>query len=156
MTNSSNDVPQAIDNTQSIVDKIEVLNLKKDILLPAFPVPKEFLLHTKDEVIGSNIIKPDVNNQWEYLKDLTYKGAKERYTEMTAEIEERLNFELFTIKTMGLCWLLFNCKRFHQSRRDMGVFVGPVVVLLRVAWWLIVLALPILIPSNTIYCLKDF
>ena len=28
------------------IDKIEVLNLKKDILLPAFPIPKEFLLHT--------------------------------------------------------------------------------------------------------------
>ncbi len=29
------DVPESLDNTQAIVDKIEVLNLKKDILLPA-------------------------------------------------------------------------------------------------------------------------
>ena len=36
------DIPQSIDNTNEIVDKIEVLNLKKDILLPAFPIPKEF------------------------------------------------------------------------------------------------------------------
>ena len=36
------DIPESIDNTNAIVDKIEVLNLKKDILLPAFPVPKEF------------------------------------------------------------------------------------------------------------------
>ncbi|HSR38923.1 MAG TPA: PHP domain-containing protein, partial [Phnomibacter sp.] len=31
-----NDIPESIDNTNAIVDKIEVLNLKKDILLPAF------------------------------------------------------------------------------------------------------------------------
>ena len=36
------DIPEAIDNTNMIVDRVEVLNLKKDILLPAFTVPDEF------------------------------------------------------------------------------------------------------------------
>ena len=40
-------------------------------------------------------------NQWEYLKHITYEGAKKRYQEITDEIEERIEFELFTIKTMG-------------------------------------------------------
>ena len=69
---------------------MEVLNLKKDILLPAFPIPEEFQIHDDNNL-----------NQWEYLKDITYEGAKKRYSEMTPEIEERIDFELFTIKTMG-------------------------------------------------------
>ena len=39
------DIPESIDNTNQIVDKVEVLNLKKDILLPAFPIPSAFQLH---------------------------------------------------------------------------------------------------------------
>ena len=119
------DIPEALDNTNAIVDKIEVLNLKKDILLPAFPIPKEFLLHTKDEIIGSNIIKPDVNNQWEYLKELTFKGAKERYTDITPEVQERLDFELFTIKTMGFAGYFLIVSDFIKAGRNMGVFIGP-------------------------------
>jgi DNA polymerase III subunit alpha len=55
------DVPEAIDNTNLVVDKVEVLNLRKDVLLPAFPVPAEFQIH------GDNNL-----NQWEYLKHITY------------------------------------------------------------------------------------
>ena len=60
MTKVFHDLPEAIDNTNEIVDKVELLNLKKDILLPAFPVPKEFQVHA-----DSNL------NQWEYLKHIT-------------------------------------------------------------------------------------
>src|SRR5215213_4365235 len=84
------DLPEAIDNTNEIVDKVQLLNLKRDILLPAFPIPKEFQLHD-----DSNL------NQWEYLKHITYEGASGRYSEITEEIRERIDFELFTIKTMG-------------------------------------------------------
>ncbi|MGI8635687.1 MAG: DNA polymerase III subunit alpha, partial [Segetibacter sp.] len=84
------DIPHAIDNTNEIVDKIELLNLKKDILLPNFPIPKEFQQHE-----NSNL------NQWEYLHYLTYEGARKRYSEITEEVRERLDFELFTIKTTG-------------------------------------------------------
>ena len=36
------DIPEVIDNTNEIVDKVELLDLKRSILLPHFPVPKEF------------------------------------------------------------------------------------------------------------------
>src|SRR6185369_5552371 len=81
MSELFSDVPEAIDNTNEIVDKIEPLKLKQDILLPHFKIPDGFT--TQDE----------------YLKDLTYAGAKKRYGDLTAEIEERINFELFTIQT---------------------------------------------------------
>ncbi len=108
------DIPDAIDNTNEIVDKVDVLNLKKDILLPAFPIPKEFQVHE------------DANlNQWEFLKHLTYIGAKERYHEIGEEIRERIDFELFTIKTMGFAGYFLIVSDFIKAGRDMGVFVGP-------------------------------
>ena len=36
------DLPEAIDNTNEIVDKVELLDLKRDILLPHFVVPSNF------------------------------------------------------------------------------------------------------------------
>lgn len=119
------DIPESIDNTNAIIDKVEVLNLKKDILLPAFPIPKEFQLHSKEEVIGKNKIAPDVNNQWEYLKHLTYEGTKHRYNDLTDEIKERIEFELFTIKTMGFAGYFLIVSDFIKAGRDLGVFVGP-------------------------------
>jgi DNA polymerase-3 subunit alpha len=109
-----NDIPESIDNTNAIVDKIEVLNLKKDILLPAFPLPKEFKIHTDDNL-----------NQWEYLQHLTREGAKFRYADLTPEIQERIDFELFTIKTMGFAGYFLIVSDFIKAGRNMGVFVGP-------------------------------
>ncbi len=108
------DIPESLDNTNAIVDKVEILNLKKDILLPAFPIPKEFQIHT------------DANlNQWEFLKHLTMEGAKMRYTDITPEIQERLDFELFTIKTMGFAGYFLIVSDFIKAGRELGVFVGP-------------------------------
>jgi len=111
------DIPASLDNTNEIVDKIEHLELKRDILLPNFPIPEEFKIHKGE---GS-----DKLNQWEYLKDLSYKGAHKRYKEITPEIEERLNFELFTVRTMGFAGYFLIVSDFIRAGRDMGVFVGP-------------------------------
>jgi len=108
------DIPEAIENTGMIVDRVEVLNLKKDVLLPAFPIPPAFQIHQDNNL-----------NQWEYLREITYEGAKKRYGELTAEITERLDFELFTIKTMGFAGYFLIVSDFIRAGRDMGVFVGP-------------------------------
>jgi len=114
MLETFNDVPHALDNTNMIVDRVETLDLKKDILLPAFPIPKEF--QTGDD---NNI------NQWNYLHHITYEGAKERYGEITEEIRERLDFELFTIKTMGFAGYFLIVSDFIKVGRERGVFIGP-------------------------------
>lgn len=108
------DVPDALDNTNEIVDKVEILNLKKDILLPAFPIPKEF------QTTGDSNV-----NQWNFLHYLTYEGARQRYGEITEEIRERLDFELFTIKTMGFAGYFLIVSDFIKAGRNLGVFVGP-------------------------------
>lgn len=108
------DIPESLDNTNQIVDKVEILNLKKDILLPAFPIPKEFQVHG------------DANmNQWEFLKHLTYEGARNRYNDVTPEIQERIDFELFTIRTMGFAGYFLIVSDFIKAGREMGVFIGP-------------------------------
>jgi DNA polymerase-3 subunit alpha len=108
------DIPESLDNTNAVIDKIEVLNLKKDILLPAFPIPKAFQVHA------------DANlNQYEYLQHLTREGAQRRYNDLTPEIQERIDFELFTIRTMGFAGYFLIVSDFIKAGREMGVFVGP-------------------------------
>jgi DNA polymerase-3 subunit alpha len=107
MTKVFHDLPEALDNTNEIVDKVDLLNLKRDILLPFFQVPKEF------------------SSQDEYLEHLTWNGAKQRYAEITPEIDERLRFELYTIKTMGFAGYFLIVSDFIKAGRDIGVFIGP-------------------------------
>src|SRR6478752_4411777 len=114
MTKNFADLPESIDNTNEIIDKVELLNLKRDILLPAFPIPKEFQVHTDNNL-----------NQWEYLRHITDEGAKKRYSEITGELRERIDFELFTIKTMGFAGYFLIVSDFIKAGREIGVFVGP-------------------------------
>jgi DNA polymerase-3 subunit alpha len=101
------DVPQAVDFTQEILDKIEPLKLTHDVLLPAFPIPQGF--QTQDD----------------YLRELTFQGAKKRYGHITPEIEERLNFELQVIKQSGYPGYFLIVQDFTNTARQMGVSVGP-------------------------------
>ena len=125
MIKNFSDLPDAIDNTNEIVDKVAVLNLKKDILLPAFPIPEKFKTHTKPEKLTKGEVDPDSLNQWEYLKHLTYEGAKQRYTDLNDEIKERIEFELFTIKTMGFAGYFLIVSDFIRAGRELNVLVGP-------------------------------
>ncbi|MET6996655.1 DNA polymerase III subunit alpha [Chitinophaga defluvii] len=107
MTKLFHDLPQAIDNTNEIVDKVQLLDLKRDILLPNFPIPREFI--TQDQ----------------YLRHITYEGARTRYQEMTPEVEERINFELQVIENMGFAGYFLIVADFIKAGRDIGVFIGP-------------------------------
>jgi DNA polymerase-3 subunit alpha len=119
------DLPEAIDNTNEIVDKVEVLKLTKDILLPNFPVPEKFMIHADAVDTGKKIITADVRNQWEYLKYITYQGAKARYGSVGPDIQERIDFELRTIHDMGFAGYFLIVSDFIRSGREMGVYIGP-------------------------------
>jgi len=125
MSKVFSDLPEAIDNTSEIVDKVELLNLTRDILLPAFPIDKKFQLHTKEEKIGKYMVSAESKNQWEYLKHITYEGARHRYNDLTDEIKERIEFELFTIKMMGFAGYFLIVNDFIKAGRDKGVYIGP-------------------------------
>jgi len=101
------DIPEAIDNTMDIVGKVDNLELTRDVVLPAYPLPQGF------------------NTQDEYLRHLTFQGAKQRYSSISAIIEERLNFELEVIKNSGYPGYFLIVQDFTTTARQMGVSVGP-------------------------------
>ncbi len=107
MTRLFADVPAALDHTMEIFSKIDTLDLARDVLLPAFPVPQGF------------------KSQDDYLRHLTYEGARRRYGTITPEIRERLDFELKVIENSGYPGYFLIVQDFTNTARRMGVSVGP-------------------------------
>lgn len=101
------DLPEAINTISEILDKIESYTLERPVLLPKFDIPPEFT--TEDE----------------YLRHLTYEGARKKYPEITDAIRERLDFELETIRKTGYPGYFLIVQDFTSAAREMGVSVGP-------------------------------
>ncbi|MGB3179799.1 MAG: DNA polymerase III subunit alpha [Cyclobacteriaceae bacterium] len=112
------DHPEAIENITEILDKIEEFQLSRDVLLPKFDIPAEFI-DPQDQVDGGN------RGENAFLRHLTYEGAKKRYPEITAEIRERLDFELSVIENTGYPGYFLIVQDFTTEARNMGVSVGP-------------------------------
>ena len=110
------DLPEAILNIQSLVDKIEVFQLARDVLLPKFDIPEEY--QVEDDFDG----KKGENN---YLRQLTYEGAKLRYETISDEIRERIDFELEVIANTGYPGYFLIVQDFISAARNMDVSVGP-------------------------------
>ena len=110
------DLPEAILNIQALVDKIEPFELARDVLLPQFDIPEEY--QVADDPDG----KKGENN---YLRYLTYQGAKLRYSELTEEITERIDFELDVIANTGYPGYFLIVQDFIAAAREMDVSVGP-------------------------------
>ena len=110
------DIPEAILNIQVLVDKIEPFDLARDVLLPQFDIPEEY--QVADDPDG----KKGENN---YLRYLTYEGAKLRYSELTQEITERIDFELDVIANTGYPGYFLIVQDFIAAAREMNVSVGP-------------------------------
>ena len=101
------DIPEAIENVAEIISKIELYELDHDPIMPEFKIPPEF------------------SSESEYLRYLTYEGAKERWGVLTEEQKERLEFELDTIIRMGFPAYFLIVHDFLKAAREMGVAVGP-------------------------------
>ena len=112
------DFPEAITNIAEVVDKIEIYELAREVLLPKFEIPAEF----EDPLDSEDGGKRGENN---YLSYLTFKGAEKRYPEITPEIKERLDFELATIERTGYPGYFLIVQDFIAEARNMGVSVGP-------------------------------
>jgi DNA polymerase III subunit alpha len=112
------DLPEAISNITEIVDKIEIFNLAREVLLPIFEIPSEFLIE-EDKADGGK------RGENKFLHHLTYEGAKRRYAEITPEIQERIDFELLTIENSGYPGYFLIVQDFIAEARKMGVSVGP-------------------------------
>ena len=101
------DVPEALQNTNEILDKVEIYSIDHGPILPDFPLPDGF------------------DNEDDYLRYLVYEGAKERWPELTEEQRERLDFELDTIKNMGFPGYFLIVQDYIKKAPELGCSVGP-------------------------------
>lgn len=98
---------QCLENTQMIVDKVEDLNLMRDIMMPNFAIPQEF------------------KTQSDYMRELVYQGARERYKELTSEVTERIEEELRTIFDSNFEGYFLVIEDFLNEAKKLDVLVGP-------------------------------
>jgi DNA polymerase-3 subunit alpha len=138
------DIPEALDNTYKIVEKVEEYELNLPLIMPEFPIPEDFgtienyRIRFNDKMLieefSSKLYKRlggyekvlRVKLEADYLQYLVYKGAKERYgDEFETKVKERIDFELDTIKSMGYPGYFLIVWDFIRAAREMGVSVGP-------------------------------
>ena len=100
------DYPDALARTLEVAERCDVKLELGRILLPKFPVP-------------------DGRDAFEYLVELCEKGLRRRYERVTPEIEERLRFELKTIREMGFADYFLIVWDFVAFAKRNGVSVGP-------------------------------
>ena len=118
MKSMFSDLPEAIETTNEIVSKIEEYSLARDVLLPNFEIPTEFI-DPEDIKDGGK------RGENAYLKYLTYEGAKKRYSEIDEELKKRIDFELEIIENTGYPGYFLIVQDFTRKAREMGVWVGP-------------------------------
>ena len=104
--------PEAITNIQEIVNKVDLYDLNRDVLLPKFTIPNDFTPKTDD-----------IEN--EYLKHITYLGAKSVYETIDESLKEKIDFELSVIKNSGYPGYFLIVQDLISAAREMGVSVGP-------------------------------
>ena len=140
------DVPEALDNTMEIANKVEEFELNSDPIMPVFEIPEAFgteeeykqkyseealkqeFTEDRFEHLGGYDKVLRIKFEADYLRHLVYEGAKVRYGEdfeSKQAVKERLDFELETIKTMGFPGYFLITQDFINEAKDIGVIVGP-------------------------------
>ncbi len=112
------DVPQAVESISEIIAKITPFDLARDVLLPKFDIPAEFISEEDKKDSGKR-------GENSYLRHITYEGAKERYANIDSVLQERIDFELSVIENTGYPGYFLIVQDFIAAARSMGVSVGP-------------------------------
>jgi DNA polymerase-3 subunit alpha len=103
------DIPDSIKHSLEIADKCHLL-LDTDVLhLPHFNIPEDENVDSLDE----------------YFEKKTWEGAKQRFQEITSELEERLNYEINIIKRMGYPGYFLIVMDFIKYAQSKNIPVGP-------------------------------
>jgi len=137
-------IPEAIQNTLEIAQKVEEYEINQAPIMPIFPIPKEFgneetyKQKFSEEQLVEEFGQDNFNRlggydkvlriklEADYLEHLVNIGKQNRYGKnISPEIEERIQFELSTIKRMGYPGYFLIVQDFINQARKMGVWVGP-------------------------------
>ena len=106
MAEEFKDIPEALQNTQKIVDSCNFEFELGKMKLPFFPLPED-----KD---------PD-----DYLRELCLERLPRRYEKPSKEVLERLEFELGVIKQTGFAPYFLIVQDFVNWAKDQRIVVGP-------------------------------
>lgn len=112
------DFPEAIKSTLEIAEKCNVNLDTKEYYMPKFPVPDEFSADKLD-------LKNGRTNLDLYLEKLAREGLKNKFTNITKEIEDRLEYELSIISKMKFSGYFLIVQDFINAARKKGILVGP-------------------------------
>ncbi len=97
---------QALENTHKIAERCNVEIEFGVTKLPKFQVP-------------------DGYTSWEYLKKLCYEGLERRYPNKKEKLQERLEYELDTIYSMGYVDYFLIVWDFIHFAKENNIMVGP-------------------------------
>lgn len=100
------DIPQAIKNTQKIVDCIEDFDITFKRVEPHF------------------LDLPNGDTSETYLKELTLKGAKKKYGKITKKLKERIEYELEIINSKKYNDYFLVVRDFVLFCKNNGIVVG--------------------------------
>ncbi|MDE5997783.1 MAG: DNA polymerase III subunit alpha [Muribaculaceae bacterium] len=154
-----NDIPEALDNTMEVLNKVESYSIDHSPIMPFFEIPSDF---GTEEEYRSRITEEELYDEFtqdengnvvlsreegekkiarlggydklyrikfeaDYLNKLTMEGAKKIYGDpLPEEVAERLNFELYIMKTMGFPGYFLIVQDFiNTGRNKLGVSIGP-------------------------------
>jgi DNA polymerase-3 subunit alpha len=136
------DIPEALENTLEIADKIEFYTIDSDPMMPVYPIPESFGTETAyREKYTEALLREEFGNSYDslggyekvirvkleadFLHELAWEGAKKRYSNITDELIDRVEFELNVMKTMGFPGYFLIVQDFISAARKMDVSVGP-------------------------------
>lgn len=138
------DFPEAIETTVEVAEKVETYELDNNPIMPEYPIPEKFgteeqfrnkfdetalkeeFGEERFEKLGGYESALRIKFEADYLKDLVYRGAKNKYGDNLEEsITDRIDFEINTIKSMGFPGYFLIVQDFINEAKSMGVIVGP-------------------------------
>ncbi|MBE6034598.1 MAG: DNA polymerase III subunit alpha [Clostridiales bacterium] len=99
-------IPEALENTQKIVEQCDVNFTFGELHLPEFKAPEG-------------------KNNTQYLRELCESGLKDRYGEGTPEIWERFQYEISVIEKMGYVEYFLIVWDFINYAKENKIMVGP-------------------------------
>lgn len=106
MYNKFKDIPEALDNTLEIAEKVN-FEIKSEILLPEFPLPD------------------GVSSEVDYFEQLCRDGFKQKYPNPTQEYIDRIEYEIRIIKNTGYCGYFLIVQDYINWAKNNDILVGP-------------------------------
>ena len=153
------DIPEALNNTIEILNKVETYSIDHAPIMPFFAIPEDFGTEKEwrekftDEDIFNEFTRDEngdvvltqeeaekkikklggidklyrIKFEADYLKKITYNGAKRLYGDPVPDnVKTLLDFELHVMKTMGFPGYFLIVQDFiNSARKELGVWVGP-------------------------------